>query len=78
MVLGFRVGAKGLGPGLDNYFAMKIIDVTFVEIATCNAINNLIFQDVIFMQLDKPVIIRWRETFTSFASTKVKLFLENI
>ena len=57
---------------------MKIIDVTFVKIATCNAINNLIFQDVIFMQLDKPVIIRWRETFTSFTSNKVKLFSENI
>jgi len=57
---------------------MKIIDVTFVKIATCNAINNLIFQVVIFMQLDKTVIIRWRQTFTSFASTKVKLFSETI
>ena len=57
---------------------MKIIDVTFVKIATSNAINKLIFQVVIFMQLDKTAIIRWRETFTSFASTKVKLFSENI
>ena len=56
LFLGFA--AKGLGPGLDNYFAMKIIDVTFVKIATCNAINNLIFQVVIFMQSDKTVIIR--------------------
>ena len=57
---------------------MKIIDVTFVKIATSNGINKVIFQVVIFMQLDKTAIIRWRETFTSFASTKVKLFSENI
>ena len=35
-------------------------------------------QVTIFMQLDKTVTIRKRETFTSFDSAKVKHFSENI
>ena len=34
---------------------MKIVDVSIVQIATCDAINNLISQVVIFMQSDKTV-----------------------